>query len=171
MFTTKIKLSLRLISLILLTSLCQVHAQITCLADFSLLSKNELAIEIIEKPDGFFDASINGVVTNSGDKVEDETIRPGLNFSADPYSEEFKLFNSAERSLIHIQAVLTEPITSRFLNLSLSPLDVQRIKTFNLNGKTDKTDKFGGQVLLELRDHSDVLLGRLVRNILLVSCQ
>ena len=168
MFVVSTRSALRLLGVLLLTSLCRVHAQTTCLADFSLLGQGQIAVEIRERPDGFFDAVVNGVTTNSGAKVVDEAIRSELNFSANPDSTEFKQFNSAERSLVHIHGLLTNPATRNLVKIQFSPSDVQRIKTFDLIGKTDK---FGGQVLLEARGPGDAVLGRVVRRVLVVSCQ
>jgi hypothetical protein len=160
--------TLRLLGTVLLTGVCTAHAQTTCLADFSLLGQGQVAVEIRERSDGLFDAVVNGVTTNSGGKVLDEAIRSGLDLSANPNSIEFKQLNSAERSLVHIYALVTNPTTRNFVKIQFSPSDVQRIKTFDLIGKTDK---FGGQVLLEARGPGDAVLGRVVRRVLVVSCQ
>ena len=168
MFAASTKSALRLLGVLLLTGLCRAHGQTTCLADFSLLGQGQIAVEIREKSDGLFDAVVNGVTTNSGGKVVDEAIRSGLNLSANPDSNEFKQLNSAERSLVHIHGLLTNPTTRQLVKIPFFPSDVQRIKTFDLIGKTDK---FGGQVLLEARGTGDAVLGRVVRRVLVVSCQ
>ena len=167
MFAVRTRSTLRLLGLLLLTGLCPAHAQTTCLADFSLLGQGQVSVEIRERSDGLFDAVVNGVITNSGGKVTDEAIRSSINLSANPDSNEFKQFNSAERSLVHLHGLLTNPTTRPLIKIPFSPSDVQRIKTFDLIGKTDK---FGGQVLLEAHGPGDAVLGRLVRRVLVVSC-
>ena len=168
MFAVRTRSALRLLGLLLLTGLCPAHAQTTCLAHFSLLGQGQVAVEIRERSDGLFDAVVSGVITNSGGKVVDEAIRSSINLSANPDSNEFKQFNSAERSLVHLHGLLTNPTTRQLIKIPFSPSDVQRIKTFDLMGKTDK---FGGQVLLEASGPGDTVLGRLVRRVLVVSCQ
>jgi hypothetical protein len=149
---------------------CQfaAQAQTNCVADFSALGQGQLRIEIKQRSDGLFDAAVNGVTTNSGGKVVDEVVRSSLNLGADPYGGEFSQFNSAERSLVHLQSLLDSPATRQLIKVSFSPGEVRRMKTFDLIGKTDK---FGGQVLLEAYGPGDVLLGKLIRRVFVTACQ
>lgn len=143
-------------------------AQPACVADFTDLGQGKLNVEIKQRSDGLFDASLNGTISNFGGRVIDETIRSDLNFSADPYGAEFASFNSAERSLIHIDTLLKSPTTRRLVRLPFAIADVRRVKTYDLIGKNDK---FGGQVLFEAFDTAGLSLGKVVRRVLPVSCQ
>ncbi len=143
-------------------------AQPACVADFTDLGQGKLNVEIKQRSDGLFDASTNGTISNSGGRVVDETIRSGLNLSADTYGAEFASFNSAERSLVHIDTLLKSPTTRQFVKLPFAIADVRRIKTYDLIGKNDK---FGGQVLFEAFDTAGLSLGKVVRRLLPVSCQ
>jgi hypothetical protein len=143
-------------------------AQPACAADFTDLGQGKLNVEIRQRSDGLFDASMNGTISNSGGRVIDETIRSDLNLSADPYGPEFASFNSAERSLIHIDTLLKSITTRRSVRLTFAIADVRRVKTYDLIGKNDK---FGGQVLFEAFDTAGLSLGKVVRILVTVSCQ
>lgn len=149
---------------------CQftAQAQITCVADFSALRQGQLRVDIKQRSDGLFDAAVNGVTTNAGGTVVEEAVRPGLNLGADPYGAEFAQFNAAERSLVHLQGLLASPATRALVKIPFSPADVQRMKTYDLIGKTDK---FGGQVLLEAYGQGGVLLGKVMRRVFVAACQ
>ena len=144
------------------------RAQTSCVADFSALGQGQLRIEIKQRSDGLFDATVNGVTTNSGGNVVEEVVRSGLNLGADPYGGEFSQFNSAERSLVHLHSLLESPATRQLIKVPFSPGEVRRMKTYDLIGKTDK---FGGQVLLEAYGPGDVLLGKLIRRVFVAACQ
>jgi len=118
--------------------------------------------------EGRFDAIVNGRTTHAGMQPVDETVRPGLNFAVDSYSSEFKQFNSAERSLVHLHSLSETPATRDLIKLPFAPADVRRIKTFDLIGKTDK---FGGQVLMEAFDERGASLGKVVRRVFVAICR
>ncbi|MDR7268966.1 hypothetical protein J2X20_001595 [Pelomonas saccharophila] len=145
------------------------HADISCVADFSAFGQGSMTVEI--KPaalEGRFDAVVNGRTTHAGMLPVDETIRPGLNFAVDAYGSEFKQFNSAERSLVHLHRLSEAPSTRDLIKLPFAPADVRRIKTFDLVGKMDK---FGGQVLMEAFDERGASLGKVVRRALVATCR
>ena len=154
----------------LLLMACQfaAHAQTTCAADFSAIGQGQLRIEIQLRSDGLFDAVVNGMTTNSGGTVVEEAVRSGLNLGADRYGNEFAQFNSAERSMAHLYGLLESPSTRQLIKVPFSPGDVRRMKTYDLIGKTDK---FGGQVLLEAYGPGDVFLGKVVRRVFVTACQ
>lgn len=144
------------------------HAQTTCVADFSAFGQGRFAVEIKARPDGRFDAVVNGSTTNAATSPVDEVVRPGLKLAADPHGKEFAQFNAAERSLVHLQGLRESPKTRDFVNLPFSPADVRRLRTFDLIGKTDK---FGGQVLMEAFDEQGASLGKVLRRVLVATCR
>ncbi|RYG97365.1 MAG: hypothetical protein EON57_13850 [Alphaproteobacteria bacterium] len=144
------------------------HAQSTCVADFSAFGQGRFTVEIKPTQDGRFDAVVNGNTTNAGVLPVDESIRPGLNLAADPYGKEAAQFNAAERSLVHLHSLRESPKTRDFVHLPFSPAQVRRLRTFDLIGKTDK---FGGQVLLEAFDVQGASLGKVLRRVLVAACR
>ena len=66
-----------------------VHAQAACTADFSAFGQGRIAVEIQARPDGRFDALVNGSPTHAGGTVLDEGVRPGLDLATDPYGPAF----------------------------------------------------------------------------------
>ncbi|MFN0186689.1 MAG: hypothetical protein ACKVQR_22995 [Aquabacterium sp.] len=143
------------------------HAQILCTADFSTLGQGLQTVSVRLKPEGSFEASVNGLTTNAHGTVVDDLVRPGLNLSADPYGAEFASFNLAERSLVHLQGVLAITQGRGLIQVPFPLSSVRRMKTFDLAGKTDK---FGGHVLLEALDDRGNVLGRVVRRVLVAPC-
>lgn len=145
-----------------------VHAQLACTADLTLIGQGQVAIAITTRPDGAFDAGIDGVITHAGGRVADEPVRPGLDLAADPAGAAYAGFNGAERSLAHLHRVLALPGSQDLVRLPFAPAQVRRLKTFDLTGRPDK---FGGQVLLEAYDEAGRLLGRVVRRIVVAECR
>lgn len=144
------------------------QAQVVCTADFSVMGQGLQTIAVKLKPEGRFEAVVNGVSTNANGTIADEPIRPGLNLSADPYGAEYASFNDAERSLVHLQGVLAIPQGRGLVEIPFPLASVRRMKIFDLVGKTDK---FGGYVLLEAYDDRGRLLGRVVRRIFVAPCR
>jgi hypothetical protein len=143
-------------------------AQIACTADFSAMGQGQQAVAVNLRPDGQFDALVNGVRSNANGRVVDEQVRPRLPFDADPAGAEYATFNSAERSLANLHRVMALPISKDLIQLPFLLPSVRRIKTFDLQGKSDK---FGGHVLLEAYDDRGVMLGRVVRRIFVAACR
>ncbi|MFT7723180.1 MAG: hypothetical protein QM788_10165 [Roseateles sp.] len=147
---------------------CAAQAQTACVADFSPLGQGRMAVEIRPAAqEGRFDALVNGRLANAGMLPVDEAIRPGLNFAVDAYGSEFQQLNGAERSLVHLHRLSQAPATRDLVKLPFMPADVQRLKTFDLLGKTDK---FGGQVLMEAFDEHGASLGKVVRRAFVAAC-
>ncbi|RZJ09507.1 MAG: hypothetical protein EOP39_11215 [Rubrivivax sp.] len=145
------------------------QAQASCVADFSAFGQGSMTVDI--KPaaqEGRVDAVVNGSVTNAGTLVVDETIRAGLNLAPNPDSPEFKQLNSAERSLVHLHWISTTSPTRDVIKLPFAPADVRRLKTIDLIGKTDK---FGGQVLMEAFDERGTSLGKVIRRVFAATCR
>lgn len=143
-------------------------AQTICSADFSLLGQGQVSVEIRPRPDGRFDALVNGRVTNESTVAVEEDIRPHLNLAADPYGKEIAQFNAAERSLVHLHKLRESSQTRDLIKIPFAPADVRRMKTFDLIGKMDK---FGGQVLLEAFDEGGRSLGKVLRRGLAGTCR
>ena len=145
-----------------------VSAQSICVADFSLMGQGQVQVEIKTRPDGLFDAAINGTTTRSAALATEEHVRPDLNLNADPYGREFASFNSAERSLVQMHLLLESPDTRQVVKIPFNPKEVRRVRTYDLIGRSDK---FGGTVLLEAFTEAGAPLGRVLRRVLVAACQ
>ncbi|KQV61138.1 hypothetical protein ASC95_06990 [Pelomonas sp. Root1217] len=144
------------------------HAQTSCVADFSAFGQGRITVEIKPRQDGRFDAVVNGSTTNAGLVPVDEAIRAGLNLAADPHGKEIVQFNASERSLVHLHGLREGAATRGVITLPFSPADVRLLRTFDLTGKTDK---FGGQVLLEAFDEQGASLGKVLRRVFVATCR
>ena len=145
------------------------RAQIDCLADFSgALGRQTVRVEIVPRADGRHDARVNGSLTHEGLTPLEEPVRAALNLAADPYGEEFRAYNSAERSLVGLHRQASLPPVFDHAAPPFAPGEVRRVRTFDLAGRPDK---FGGHVLLEAYGEDGRLLGRLARRMVTVPCR
>ena len=145
-----------------------VSAQLICVADFALMGQGQVRVEIKTRPDGLFDAAINGATTRTAASATEEQVRPNLNLDADPYGKEFASFNAAEKSLVQMHLLLGSPDTRHVVKIPFDPKDVNKVRTYDLIGKSDK---FGGTVLLEAFTEAGAPLGRVLRRVLAAECR
>ena len=161
-----------LIGTIAILSICRVNAEaseiiIKCKADLAFMSSEPVSIKIIKENQGMIQSEINGKISNKNVKVAEYPVRDNLDFNIDPYSKEYSTFNDAEISLVHIHMLAGENDPESLIKIPFSLSQVKKMKIYDLKGSRDK---FGGMVLMEAFNKSNILLGRLFRALMVGPC-
>jgi hypothetical protein len=145
------------------------RAQVDCVADFSgPMGRQAVRVQIVPRADGRFDARVDGALSHEALVPLDQPVRSDLNPRADPYGEEYRAYNEAERSIVSLHTQASLPRLFDDAAPPFAPGQVRRARIFDLVGRSDK---FGGHVLIEAYGEGDRLLGTLVRRLVTVPCR